>query len=136
MSSVKAIRALLAAAADVTARVPADRIVAGGVKEDTALPALGLTEVSSVPVGAFDAQAEYSVVTSRVQVTVMVERSGYPEMKALLDLVRRACNFQRGQLAGVDVISVVRDTVGPDLEDMAGNHFQSIDFKVTYHEKN
>lgn len=132
--SVKAIRALLITDGAVLARVPADRIAAGDVPVDAGLPALGITEVSLVPIGAFDAQAEYSVVTSRVQVTVVGKP--YPDVKALLDLVRRACNFQRGQIAGVDVVSVVRDTVGPDLSDAAGNTIKSIDFKVTYHEPN
>lgn len=132
--SVKVIRALLVGAAAVTTRVPADSVIAGDVPVDAALPAIGIKEISSVPIGAFDAQAEYSVVTSRVQVTA--ESRTYPDVKALLDLVRRACNFQRGSLAGVDVISIVRDTVGPDLQDMAGTYSQSIDFKVTYHEIN
>ena len=132
--SVKVIRALLVDAAAVVSRVPIDRIVAGVVTESAELPALGITEVGSVPVGAIDAQAECSVVTSRVQVTAMGRT--YPEVKALIDLVRRACNFQRGSIAGVDVISVVRDTIGPDLDDDVGNIFQSIDFKVTYHEQN
>ena len=72
--------------------------------------------------------------TSRVQVTAVGKP--YPDIKALLDLVRRACNFQRGQIGGIDVVSVVRDTVGPDLGDTAGNTIKSIDFKVTYHEPN
>lgn len=132
--SVKVIRALLVGAATVVAKVPADRIIAGTLKEGVELPALGITEVSSVPYGAIDGHAEYSVVTSRVQVTIMAK--AYPDVKGLVDLVRRACNFQRGLIAGVDVISVVRDTVGPDMSDDAGNSFQSIDFKVTYHEQN
>ena len=132
--SVKVIRALLVGAAPVVARVPADRIVAGVVKEDVVLPALGITEVGIVPLSAIDGQAEYSIVTSRVQVTIMAQ--AYPDVKALVDLVRRACNFQRGLIAGVDVVSIVRDTVGPDLDDAAGNHFQTIDFKVTYQESN
>jgi hypothetical protein len=132
--SVKVIRALLAGAAQVVAKVPPARIAAGVVKEGTPLPAYGITEVSSVPVGAIDGQAEYSVVTSRVQVTAMAKT--YPEVKELVDLARRACNFQRGQIAGNGVVSIVRGTVGPDLEDDAGQHFQSIDFMVTYHEQN
>lgn len=134
--SVKAIRALLLANGAVLARVAGnpDRIAAGDVPAEAILPALGITEVSAVPVGAFDAQAEYSIVTSRVQVTVVGKP--YPAVKEILDLARRACNFQRGQIAGVDVISVVRDTVGPDLGDAAGNTIKSIDFKVTYHEPN
>lgn len=134
MSSVKAIRALLVGAPAVTARMPASSIVAGDVPVDAPLPALGIQEIGSVPVGAFDAQAECSVVTARVQVMAMSK--AYPEVKELLALVRRACNFQRGQLAGVDVISILRDVVGPDLQDAADTHFQSIDFMVTYHEPN
>lgn len=131
--SVKSIRALLASSAFVTARV-ADRIMAGDVPEVTAMPALGIKEISSVPIGAIDAQAERSVVVTRVQVMVMAKT--YPEVKPLRDLVRRACNFQRGLIADVDVISIERDTIGPDLQDDAGNHFQSIDFKVTHYEQN
>jgi hypothetical protein len=131
--SVKVIRALLLGAETVTARV-AGRIAAGDVDADRGLPAIGLTEVSMAPIGAFDAQAEYSIVTSRVQVTVVGKT--YPDVIALIDLARRACNFERGQIAGVDVISVLRDTVGPDMEDVAGNSIKTIDFKVTYHEPN
>lgn len=132
--TTKIIRALLVAAPAVTAKVPSERIVAGIVKEGAPLPALGITEIGDVPVGSFDAQAEYSVVTQRVQVTAMCKT--YPEVKALIKLVRRACNFQSGQIAGESVISIVRDTIGPDLDDAAGNCFQSVDFKVTYHEQN
>lgn len=133
MSAVKAIRALLTANAEVAAIV-ADRIYAGVVPQNVAPPAIGITEVSNNQIGAFDAQAEFSLVTSRVQVTAMTK--DYPSIKPLLDAIRRACNFQRGQIASVDVASITRDTVGPDLEDEAGTHFQSIDFKVTYHEQN
>jgi len=131
--SVKVIRALLLGADAVTARV-ADRIAAGDVAVDKGLPAIGITEVVAVPVGAFDAQAEYSIVTSRVQVTVVGKP--YPDVAAIIDLARRACNFERGRIAGVDVISVLRDTIGPDMEDVAGNSIKTIDFKVTYHEPN
>jgi hypothetical protein len=131
--SVKVIRALLLGAEAVTARV-ADRVAAGDVAVDEGLPAIGLTEVVAVPIGAFDAQAEFSIVTSRVQVTIVGK--AYPDVIAITNLARRSCNFERGQIAGVDVISVLRDTVGPDMEDVAGNSIKTIDFKVTYHEPN
>lgn len=131
--SVKVIRALLLGAEAVTARV-ADRIAAGDVAVDKGLPAIGLTEVVTVPVGAFDAHAEYSIVTSRVQVTVVGKP--YPDVVAIINLARRACNYGRGEIAGTSVISVLRDTVGPDMEDVAGNSIKTIDFKVTYHEPN
>jgi len=131
--SVKVIRALLLGADAVTARV-ADRIAAGDVAVDKGLPAIGVSEVVTVPIGAFDAQAEYSLVTSRVQVTVVGKP--YPDVEAIVTLVRRACNFERGQIAGFDVISIVRDTVGPDMSGPNNISIKTIDFKVTYHEPN
>lgn len=132
--SVKVIRALLVADAETIAIVPADRIVAGVVPVDTSLPALSVTHISTVPVGAIDAAAEFSLVRSRVQVTVVT--ADYPAGKDLADVVRRACNFERGMIAGTDVASITRDTVGPDYQDQAGACFGSVDFMVTYHEKN
>ena len=132
--SVKSIRALLVGAASVVARVQEAQIIAGDVPVGEPMPALSLKEISSVPIGAIDAQAERSIVVTRVQVMVMAKT--YPEVKPLRDLVRRACNFQRGVLGDVDVISIERDTIGPDLQDAAGNYFQSIDFKVTHYEQN
>ncbi len=132
--SVKVIRALLAASQATTAHVPAERIVAGVVPVGTQLPALSITHISTTPIGAIDAAAEFSLVRTRVQITVMTQ--DYPTGKLLADLVRRACNFKRGLIAGVDVASVMRDTVGPDYQDQAGAHFGSVDFMVTYHEQN
>lgn len=132
MSAVKAVIALLLADPAVAGLV-ADRVSAGDVPLKTPRPAIGVHEVSNVPLGAIDAQADSSVVTSRVQVTVHVKT--YPELDGALRVARQACNFERGMIAGVDVVSVVRDLVGPDLESTAG-HAKSIDFKVTYHEPN
>jgi hypothetical protein len=132
MSAVKAVIALLKADTQVAALV-GDRISAGDIPLNAARPAIGVREVSSVPVGAFDAQAESSLATSRVQVTVHVK--AYPEIDTVLRTARQACNFERGMIAGVDVVSIMRDTVGPDLEHESG-HSKSIDFKVTHHEPN
>lgn len=132
--SVKVIRSLLVASAATTEVVPVERIVAGVVPVDTALPALSITHISTTPIGALDAAAEFSLVRTRVQVTVMTKE--YPAGKELADIVRRACNFERGLIAGIDVVSVMRDTVGPDYQDQAGTHFGSVDFMVTYHEQN
>lgn len=132
MSAVKAVRAVLVANPGVTA-IAGDRVYSGDVPANAVRPAIGVHEVSSVPVGAFDAQAESSLATSRVQVTVHVKT--YPEITGVLRAARQACNFERGLIAGVDVVSIVRDIVGPDLESESG-HAKSIDFKVTYHEPN
>lgn len=135
MSAVKAIRALLIANAPVIAICPAAKIVAGIVPQATALPALSILHVVTTNISHIDAQAEFALVTSRVQVTAMA--SDYPGVQSLIAAVRKACNYQRGTLAGANVASVVRDTVGPYFaSDDAKIHYQTIDFKVTYHEQN
>lgn len=135
MNAVAAIRALLVAAAPVTALCPAVRIMAGTVPQEIDLPALSITEISLVPVSRIDAYASHNLVVSRVQVSAMA--ATYPQVKALLDAVRKAGNYQRGVVAGVDIVSIVRESFGPDFSnDAASIHFQSVDFKVTYHEPN
>lgn len=132
MSTVKAAIALLKASTQVAALV-GDRISAGDIPLDMPLPAIGVREISSVPLGAIDAQAASSLAISRVQVTVHVKT--YPEIDGILRAARQACNFERGVIAGVNVVSIVRDVIGPDLEHESG-HSKSIDFKVTHHEPN
>ncbi|QOY96331.1 DUF3168 domain-containing protein [Massilia sp. UMI-21] len=132
MSAVKAVIALLKAD-DRVAALFGDRVSAGDVPQGAALPAIGVREISSVPVGAIDAQAANSLVTSRVQVTAHVKT--YPELAGALRAARQACNFERGLIADVDVASVVRDIIGPDLQYESG-HAKSIDFTVTHHEPN
>lgn len=135
MSGTKVVRALLVGAPAATTLVPAEKIVIGNVKIGTPLPAIGIKQISLVPLGAIDAQAEFALVVSRVQVTV--EAKDYASMCALISAVRKACNYQRGAIAGVNVVSVLRDIEGPDPdENDAQIYDQVIDFKVTYHEPN
>ena len=135
MSGVKVIRALLVADTALLAVVPAARVIAGVLPQGTALPAVALTEVSTAEVSRIDAQAVYALVECCVQITIFV--ADYPQQKQLLDLVRKACNYKRGTVAGVVVSSVRRESNGPDFNDpAAGFYMQSIDFKVIYHEPN
>lgn len=133
--SVAVIRALLVADAAVLVLCPATKIAAGVIPQGTAMPAISITHVGTVPVGHIDAQAEFSLVVSRVQITVMA--ADYPGATLLTKAARKACNYERGTIAGVSVVSVVRDTVGPDFtNDDASIYCQTIDFKVTHHEQN
>lgn len=132
MSAVKAVRALLMDDPRVVV-VAGDRVYAGDIPLKVTLPAISVREISSVPLGAIDGQAETSLATSRVQVTVHVKT--YPEIDGALRAARQACGFERGQIGGVDVVSIVRDMIGPDLEYTSG-HAKSIDFMVVYHEPN
>lgn len=124
MSGVSAIRYLLAASTPLTAVVPATRIQAGVLPVGVALPAVLVTQISSVPVNLIKTNAPYRTHIDRVQVTALVKATngapggaGYPGLKALLRLVLAACQSQRGVVNGVNVISIQPDTEGPDVYD-------------------
>lgn len=135
MSAVKVVRALLIASAPVAVIVPAAKIAAGTVPQATVLPAISITHVGTIPLSRIDAQADFALVTSRVQATVMAK--DYATVKAVLVAMRKACNYQRGIIAGVSVASILCDMVGPDFaNDDATIYYQSIDFKVAYQEPN
>jgi hypothetical protein len=132
MRAEKAITALLLDTAGVAALV-SDRVYPGQLPQGTRLPAAVVEHIDTNELTTLDAAAEFGLVRSRIQVTVLA--STYPAQKALLEQVRLACNYQRGSIAGVWVVSVIRDTVGPDLrDDDRGVFYQSVDFQVTHQE--
>lgn len=124
------IRSLLVGSAALTAQVPAVRIMAGELPQGIALPALAIEEISSVPQPTIDAQA-YALMRTRVQVTVCA--ASYPQQKALAALVRTACEYQRGMIAGQIVSSLTLESTGPDLRDSDAQIFQQpLDFLVVH----
>lgn len=135
MSGIKVIRALLVAHAPVLALVPAARIVAGTVPQGMPLPAIGLTEISRVELPTVSLGQRAAQVTARVQVTV--HASTYPDQKAVLQAAKLGPGAHTGTVAGVEVRSVMRDVVGPDMkDDDAEIYQQSRDFKVVFVEAN
>ncbi len=132
MSAVKIITALLTAYAPLTALTTTSRIIAGVIPQGTALPAVAITEVSSVDRNIISHGA-LRHVTSRVQVTVLA--ANYPSQKALISHVRKACADQIGTIAGVAGATVHTDSRGPDFNDPdAGFYMQSQDFMVSFNE--
>ena len=140
MSGVAVIRYLLANAAAVTAAVPATRIMAGDLPLNTVMPAIAVTEISSVPLNTIRVNESPKLHTERVQVSVLFKGpqgtpagTGLPGVKALLKLVLAACPSQRGTVNGIAVDSIVPDVEGPDLSDDAtALYSQSRDFIVKY----
>lgn len=133
--SEKAIYSLLKNYAPLTAIVPVARIFTGLIPQDAALPALSYSHVSTVENTTIDAQSLYALVTSRIQVSVASK--DYAQVKELIKQIRQACNYQRGTINGVLVTSIVRELIGPDFRDDESKvNFQSIDFRVVYHELN
>lgn len=140
MSGVAVIRYLLANNAPVLAVLPAARIVAGDLPLNTVLPAISVTQISSVPQNDIRINESPKLHTDRVQVSVMFRGpqgtpagAGYPGVKALLKLVLAACPSQRGVINGVSVGSITPDIEGPDLSDDAtALYFGSRDFLISW----
>jgi hypothetical protein len=135
MDAVAVMRALLLAHAPLTDLV-GDRIIAGTVPLSAVTPvAVGLTEVGRNDADTVAREGATTLVTARVQVTVYA--TTYPAMKAALNAARLGSGVFTGVIAGLQVRSVLRDSVGPDLSDEEpGIAEQSRDFMVTYIEPN
>lgn len=127
MNAIAIMRALLMAHPPVVDLV-GDNVYAGDVDYEQ-VPAIGLSEVSRREQDTVGRTSR--MVTSRVQVTVHAK--SYAEQKELLQAARLSEGVFTGIHAGVAVRSVLRDIVGPDMEDTeAGLFQQSRDFIVTY----
>lgn len=135
MDAVAVMRALLLAHAPLTDLV-GDRIIAGAVPLSAVTPAaVGLTEVGRNEADTVSRSGPSTLVTARVQATVYATE--YPAMKAALKAARLGPGVFTGMIAGVEVRSVLRDSVGPDLSDEEpGISEQSRDFIVAYLEPN
>lgn len=135
MSAVKIIRALLLAHTPVTVLVAADKVISGVVPQATALPAIGITEISRGEMPTVSLGQAAVLVTSRVQVTAMAK--SYSAQKELLQAAKLGPGAHTGTIVGISVRSVTRDIVGPDLSDTdAGIFKQSRDFIVQFVEAN
>lgn len=140
MSGVSVIRYLLANNAPVTTVVPATSIMAGALPLNTVMPALQVTQVSSMPHNLIKTNEANKLHTDRVQVTALFKGeagsphgTGYPGVKAMMKLILAACPSQRGTVNSVVVDSIVPDLEGPDFYDDATDiHSSSRDFIVKW----
>ena len=133
--SVAVIYSLLSADSALLLLVPVGRIYSGVIPQNTVAPCIAITEISTFEVPTVDANSPSVIASTRVQVTVIAKN--YPQQKQLLDAVRKACNYERGTIAGVSVISVRRAGDGPDFFDGdAGLCMQTTDFRVTWLQSN
>jgi hypothetical protein len=114
--------------------------MAGDLPLNTVMPAIAVTEISSMPLNTIRINESPKLHTERVQVSVMFKGpqgsppgTGLPGVKALLKLVLAACPSQRGTVNGILCDSIVPDVEGPDLaDDAAALYSQSRDFVVKY----
>ena len=132
MRAEHVIYTLITGAAPVTALI-GSRIYPSRLPQNTAMPAIAYQLISGVELDPIDAQAGYQIMRSRVQVTAMGKN--YSDVKNILEAVRIACNYKSGLIGGYQVLSITRDSIGPDLrDDDLSIYIQSIDFMVMHYE--
>lgn len=130
MDGIAVMRALLLAHAPLVSLVGA-RVIAGTVPAGTPLPAVGIKEVGRNEMDTVARKNPGALVTMRVQITIYAAK--YPELKSVLRAARLGPGVFTGEIAGVNVRSVLRDAVGPDMSDEEpGIQEQSRDYKITY----
>ncbi len=131
MSGVAVIRYMLANNAPLIAVVTADKIKAGVVPINTALPAISIRQISGVEHELIKRGAN-QFVTERIQVSVLA--STYPTQKSILNLIRSAVVSTRGTVNTFSVDSITHEGDGPDLyNDDPVIYEQSIDFMVMFY---
>ena len=130
MSGISVISYLLANAAAVTGVVPVDSIKVGPVLPlGTSLPAIVVSQISSVPYNLININEANKVHTDRIQVTAISK--SYAQLKALMVLILAACPNQAGSVNGVRVSYIKPAAEGPELFDQTTDAYQiSRDFIV------
>jgi len=131
VSGVAIIRFKLANAAGVTALVPATRTQAGTMPENTALPFISVTQISSTPLNQVSQTSGLRM--DRVQVTV--EATSYPLVRQILAAVRAALPYTRATVNSIACDSITPDVEGPDgFDGVLMSYFQSQDYIVGWTE--
>lgn len=131
MRAEAVVKSLLEGYPGVTAIV-STRIMPAPLPDTLTLPAIAMRHISTTDLPTIDAQS-YGLTRTRIEVTAVTKT--YPQQKQLLEQVRLALQYQRGTVAGYEVVSIVRDNVGPDLRDDDKKIFtQSVDFLLTLKE--
>lgn len=130
MQPIAIFNALLAADAGVTSLV-ATRIYPLEVPQGCALPAIAIEADPDVPLPTLDAAAGYGL--RQVEVSVHLIAKTVAALAALQSAVEAACNFQRGVIAGCNVVSVAAGTVGRAETDSAVTLcYLPLHFTLTY----
>lgn len=130
MSGVSVVRSILANNSALIAVVPASKIFVGVVPLNTALPAIGVTQVSGEPHLTAAMTESGRLHDDRVQVTVLTKAY----QTSISALVAAALANRSGTVNGVKVDSILPRGEGPDLfDDASVTYERSRDFQVRWH---
>lgn len=129
MTGVDIIGALLRSDAALLALAPAERIKAGSLPDDIALPAVLVRSVSSVELQPLKRQPVTRTVD---RVSVAVRAANYRDQVEVIRLVKECCAGQTGAVGGGHNVSILTAGTGPDLQGPGNSYEQTIDFRVSY----
>lgn len=111
--------------------VPYGRVYLGLLPEKTRLPAITITSISGAPRNTVSMLEPNRVVRERVQVTVYAKT--YKELDELMRTITQSIKNKRGEIAGMQVQSIIPAGIGPDLEGVNPTMLaRSADYFVTY----
>lgn len=131
MSGVAIVRDMLATNTNLLVFVPSSSIISGVLPLKTQLPAISISQISSVKRLTVGMDEESSLIKDRVQVTSVAKN--YTQMKTILSLVREALPLSKGMTDNFYCDSILPDSEGPDIFDAdALLHMGSQDFVVRY----
>jgi len=132
MRAESVIYQLITADAAVAALV-GSKVYPGRLPQNTVMPAVAYELIGSREILPIGAQVGGVLLKSRVQVSVLAKT--YAEVKTIHEAIRKALLFQHGQIAGVSVISLTREFIGPDARDDAlGLYTQGVDYLLVHDE--
>lgn len=134
MNGVAALRSVLTADAAMLLLVPSERIVAGDLTMDTALPAVTVQSISAVDMNIPSPAAE-RFVRERVQATV--HATSYEQQKEVLAAVKKAAaDVLYPVVEGITGVTIHTDGQGPDFfSEDASVYLGSMDFMIKYSEE-
>jgi len=129
MNACKPVYALLSTNSVLQALVGTN-VYAKLAKQGTQAPYLIYEQVDAVLEPIIDA-TQPRLWRARVQ--LMAVADDYATVKSVLEAAVRACNYQRGSIAGVQVALIIHDSAGADDFDVGTQQFyQSSDLTVLY----
>jgi hypothetical protein len=129
MTGVDIIGALLRADDGLIAIVPIERIKAGQLPDNVALPALLVRLVSSIERLTLNRSG---VVRATDRVSVTVRAGNYRDQVNIIRMVRSLCAGQVGDVGGGSGVSILTAGTGPDVLGPANSFEQAQDFRVTF----
>jgi hypothetical protein len=129
MTGVEIVGAILRDHPALLERIPVERIKAGSLPDNVALPALLLRTVSSID-QQWLKRGDVWRVTDRV--SVAVRAASYADQIAIIQLVKRLCGGLTGNIGGALRVSILTAGTGPDVGGPANSFEQTQDFRVSF----